>query len=106
MADVKMTQAQRFAAVRAEAKAQFVDFKDAEVFQIGVDTFAVQVADGWAKITVQAVKDAEFDAEQAATDFAFDVAQKQVAKEAKAMERKIKADMRAAEKAKNAKAKE
>jgi parvulin-like peptidyl-prolyl isomerase len=97
-----MTQAEKFAMVRAEAMKQFVDFKDAEVFQVGVATFVVKVADGFAKVTVQAVKDADFDAAQAEQDFKFEQDEKQVAKDAKAMEKAMKAAARDAAKAKNA----
>lgn len=85
-----MTQAEKMAMVRAEAVKQFVNFGEAEVFQIGVATFAVAVADGWAKVTVQAVKAEDFDAAAEAENFAFEQAQKKAAKEAKAAEKAAK----------------
>ena len=100
----KMTQAQKFAAVRNQAKEQFLNLPT-NAYQVGVDTYAVETQHGWAKVTVQAVKDANFDAEQAAIDYRFEVEQKLVEKQAKDMEKRIKADLRAAEKAKNKKTK-
>jgi len=100
----KMTQAQKFTAVRNQARDEFLNLPT-NAYQVGVDTYAVKTDFGWAKVTVQAVKDAEFDAEQAAEDYRFEVEQKNVEKQAKAFEKKMKDDLRAAEKAKNKKTK-
>ena len=101
----KMTQAEKFTAVRNEAFEDFVDFGNTEAYQVAVGTWVAKTANGWAKVTVQAVKDTDFNAVQAEADYQFDVEQKAANKQAKADEKARKAAVRAAEKAKNAKVK-
>lgn len=78
-------QAEKFAKVRAEAIAQVTIPEDAK--QIGVAEYAWATSEGIVKVKFTAVK-GEFDIEQAAADYAFEVedkarikAEKAVAKE-------------------------
>ena len=101
--DVKMKQADKMAQARAEAMKAF-DVEGKGMAQVGVGEFAMETAFGFVKVKFTAVKAEDFDVAQAAEDFAFDQEAKRVAKANKDAEKKMKADMRAAEKAKNAKA--
>lgn len=97
-----MKQAERMAAVRNEAVEKFVNFGEVENFKVGVGTFVAKTENGWAKVTVQAVKDGEFDAEQAKADYEFDMNERAT----KAAKRKAEAEAKkAADVAKKAAAK-
>ena len=65
--------------------------------------FALETANGYVKVKFTAVKDLEYDAEQAEADFLFEQEQKEVARKAKAEEKARKAELRAMDMAKNAK---
>ena len=98
----KMTQAQRMGLARAEAMEVF-GVEARELKQVGVSEFALETANGYVKVKFTAVKDLEYDAEQAEADFLFEQEQKEIARKAKAEEKARKAELRAKEKAKNAK---
>ena len=98
----KMTQAQRMGLARAEAMEVF-GVEARELKQIGVGEFALETANGYVKVKFTAVKDLEYDAEQAVPEFLFEQEQKEIARKAGDEEKARKAELRAKEKAKNAK---
>ena len=96
----KMKQVDKFAQARAQAM-QKLDMTDA--FVTGVGELAVETEFGWVKVKFTAVKDAEFDAEQAQADFKWEQEDKARVKAEKAAQREADKALKAANKAKNAK---
>lgn len=97
----KMKQVDKFAQARAEAMQKF-DMTNA--FVVGVGEFAVETEFGFVKVKFTAVKDTEFDAAQAQADFEFEQADKARVKAEKAVQKEADKALKAANKAKNAKA--
>lgn len=97
----KMKQVDKFAQARAQAM-QKLDMTDS--FVVGVGELALQTEFGWVKVKFTAVKDTEFDAEQAQADFLWEQEDKARVKAEKAAQREADKALKAANKAKNAKA--
>lgn len=93
--DMKVNE--RLAAVRAEARELFPALDDAT--KIGTETYVVAVEHGYAKVTISAIKNAEFDVEEARAEYEFELAERAAKAEAKA---KAKADKEAEKAAKKA----
>lgn len=96
-----MTQAERMAKAREQALATLGVPENA--MQIGVGEFAFETEEnGFVKVKVTAIKDLEFDLEQANADFEFDQEEKRVKAEKRKLEReeKKKANVAKKEKAK------
>lgn len=96
----KMKQVDKFAQARAQAM-QKLDMTDS--FVVGVGELALQTEFGWVKVKFTAVKDTEFDAEQAQADFLWEQEDKARVKAEKAAQREADKALKAANKAKNAK---
>ncbi len=101
----KMTQAEKFLAVRAEAQEKFLNLPEENVYQVAVGSFVVETENGWAKITVQAIKGNDYDPAEEEANYQFELEQKRVAREAKLAEKKRLAELKAKEKEKNQKVK-
>lgn len=96
----KMKQVDKFAMARAQAMQKF-DMTNA--FVVGVGEFALETEAGWVKVKFTAVKDAEFDAQQAQDDFLWEQEDKARVKAEKAAQREADKALKLANKAKNAK---
>jgi len=85
-----MTQAEKFAKVREQAVEQFTNLNGQA--KIGVGTWAVETENGWAKVTVQAIK-GEFDVAEAVANFEFEMQERETKAKAReaAKEAKVKA---------------
>lgn len=88
---------ERLAAVRAEAKELFPAL--AEASKIGTETYIVAVEHGFAKVTISAVKDADFDVEAAVAEYVFERAEAKAKADAKAEAKAAKEAEKAAKKA-------
>ena len=90
--------AERLALVRAEAKAQLPALETAA--KIGTDTYVLPVENGFAKVTISAIKDENFNLEDAVMEYEDTLDERAAKAEAKA---EAKAAKEAAKEAKKAK---
>jgi hypothetical protein len=89
--------AERLALVRAEAKAQLPVLETAA--KIGTDTYVLPVENGFAKVTISAIKDEDFDLAGEVAEYEADLADKAAKAEAKAEAKAAKEAEKAAKKA-------
>ena len=95
MSELKVNE--RMALVRAEARAELGALDSAA--KVGTETYIMTVADGYAKVTITAIKDAAFDLEATVAEYEAELADK-------AEKALVKAEAKAAKEAeKEAKAK-
>ena len=93
---------ERLAAVRNEARAELGALDNAT--KIGTETYIMAVANGYAKVTISAVKDADFDVDVARAEYEEALADRAAKAEAKAVAKAEKEAEREAKKAAKAKA--
>ena len=93
--DMKVNE--RLAAIRNEARAELGALDSAT--KIGTETYVMAVEHGFAKVTISAIKDAEFDVEEARAEYEFELSEKAAKAEAKAEAKAAKEAEKAAKKA-------
>ena len=93
--DMKVNE--RLAAVRNEARAELGALDNAT--KIGTETYVMAVEHGYAKVTISAIKNAEFDVEEARAEYEFELAERAEKAKAKAEAKAAKEAEKAAKKA-------
>jgi hypothetical protein len=100
MAELK--QAEKMTKVRDAVRNMITLPEDA--VKVGTDTYILKTEFGDGKIVISAIKNAEFDADEAKAEYEFELAEKKVAAEKRKAEAEAKKAANIAKKAKNAKA--